>query len=89
MRQVLFCDTTLHDGEQSPGVNLFPEEKLAVACQLVKLGIPIIEAGSAATSHSDWEGGHRVAQEVGGHGGPIICSMARAHLAARFADKTP
>ena len=79
MRQVLFCDITLRDGEQLPGVNFFPEEKLAVARQLVKLGIPIIEAGFAATSYSDWEGVHRVAQEVGGHGGPIICSMARAH----------
>lgn len=80
LRTVLFNDITLRDGEQSPGVNFFPEEKVQIARQLVKLNIPIIEAGFAVASDSDWQGVNRVAQELGrGDTPPVICSMARAH----------
>lgn len=45
MEKVLINDITLRDSEQAAGVNFFPEEKLRIAEQLVKLGLPIIEAG--------------------------------------------
>ncbi|MBF0305192.1 MAG: 2-isopropylmalate synthase [Alphaproteobacteria bacterium] len=80
MRKILFNDITLRDGEQSPGVNFFPEEKLEIARQLVRMGLPIIEAGFAVASDSDWKGVNLIARELGGQpGAPVICSMARAH----------
>lgn len=78
MRKILFNDITLRDGEQSPGVNFYPEEKLEIARALAAMRIPIIEAGFAASSESDWKGVNLVAAEVGGDGGPVICSMCRA-----------
>lgn len=50
MRKINFFDTTLRDGEQSPGVNLNTQEKLAIAKQLERLGADIIEAGFPASS---------------------------------------
>jgi len=78
LRKILFNDITLRDGEQSPGVNFFPEEKLEIARALAAMRVPIIEAGFAASSESDWKGVNLVAEEVGGEGGPVICSMCRA-----------
>lgn len=78
MRKILFNDITLRDGEQSPGVNFFPEEKLEIARRLAAMGIPIIEAGFAVSSQSDWNGVNLIARELGGAGGPVICSMCRA-----------
>lgn len=80
MPNVIFNDITLRDGEQSPGVNFFPEEKLKIATALANMKIPVVEAGFAVASQSDWEGVHLVAKEVGNWiDPPIICSMARAH----------
>jgi 2-isopropylmalate synthase len=77
--RVIIFDTTLRDGEQSPGATLNAEEKLAVAQQLALLGVDVIEAGFAAASAGDFEAVHKIAQQVGGTAGsPIICSLARA-----------
>lgn len=76
--KVLINDITLRDGEQAAGVNFFPEEKLRIARQLVKMNIPIIEAGFPAASRSDFEGVELVADEIGTESGPVICAMARA-----------
>lgn len=82
--RVIIFDTTLRDGEQSPGATLNAEEKLAVAQQLALLGVDVIEAGFAASSPGDFEAVRRIAQQVGAQevggtaGSPIICSLARA-----------
>lgn len=75
---VLFFDTTLRDGEQSPGATLSSAEKLEIARQLARLGVDIIEAGFPAASPDDLAAVQRVAQEVGTADGPIICGLARA-----------
>ena len=79
-KNILFLDTTLRDGEQAPGVNYFPEEKLKIARQLIDLNIPIIEAGFPVSSESDFEGVKKVAEEIGDkNDSPIICGLARAN----------
>jgi 2-isopropylmalate synthase len=75
MRLIRIFDTTLRDGEQSPGASMNIEEKLTLARQLARLGIDIIEAGFAFSSPGDFEAIKRIAGEVEG---PIICSLARA-----------
>jgi len=74
-RLILF-DTTLRDGEQAPGIALSPDEKVAIAQQLAKLRIDVIEAGFAASSPGDFEAVSRIAESVRG---PVIASLARAH----------
>ncbi|MDF0645085.1 MAG: 2-isopropylmalate synthase [Nitrospira sp.] len=74
-RMIRIFDTTLRDGEQSPGASMNVEEKVMVAKQLARLGVDIIEAGFAYSSPGDFEAVHRIAQEVEG---PTICSLARA-----------
>lgn len=64
MRQIDIFDTTLRDGEQSPGVALNVEEKLQIARQLAKLGVNVIEAGFPITSPGDFNAVTRIAQEV-------------------------
>lgn len=71
-------DTTLRDGEQSPGASLTSAEKIDIARQLARLGVDIIEAGFPAASPDDLEGVRRVAREVGTPDGPVICGLARA-----------
>lgn len=75
MRTIEIFDTTLRDGEQSPGVNLSREEKLEIARQLSKLGVDVIEAGFAASSPGDFEAVQQIAREVRGL---TVCSLARA-----------
>ena len=53
MKSLLVNDITLRDGEQAPGVNFFPDEKLRIAEQLVDMGLPIIEAGFPIASEDD------------------------------------
>jgi len=72
--RVLIFDTTLRDGEQSPGCSMTQPEKLRVARALAELGVDVIEAGFPAASRGDWESVNAVAREV--HG-PIICALAR------------
>ncbi|MED5164649.1 MAG: 2-isopropylmalate synthase, partial [Cyanobacteriota bacterium] len=79
--RVLIFDTTLRDGEQSPGASLNLEEKLAIAQQLARLGVDVIEAGFPFASQGDFAAVQRIAQQVGGDEGPIICGLARASRA--------
>jgi 2-isopropylmalate synthase len=74
MDRVQIFDTTLRDGEQSPGATMNVEEKLAIARQLEHLGVDVIEAGFAASSDGDFESVRRVAELVTR---PIVLSLAR------------
>ncbi|MBA3944745.1 MAG: 2-isopropylmalate synthase [Herpetosiphonaceae bacterium] len=78
MDHVKIFDTTLRDGEQSPGCTMTRDEKLAVARQLVRLKVDIIEAGFPAASDGDWEAVNMIARELGTDDGPVICGLARA-----------
>ncbi|MEF9426057.1 MAG: 2-isopropylmalate synthase [Candidatus Mariimomonas ferrooxydans] len=75
MRIIKIFDTTLRDGEQSPGASMNVEEKLRVAKQLAHLRVDIIEAGFAVSSPGDFEAIKTIGAEVDG---PVICSLARA-----------
>ena len=75
MRKIKIFDTTLRDGEQSPGASMNVEEKLTLARQLARLDVDIIEAGFAISSPGDFEAIKTIGGEVEG---PIICSLARA-----------
>jgi 2-isopropylmalate synthase len=78
---VRIFDTTLRDGEQSPGATMTSAEKLEVARALARLGVDIIEAGFPAASPDDLEAVRRIAIEVGnptdGTCPPVICGLAR------------
>ncbi|MFN6133971.1 MAG: 2-isopropylmalate synthase [Synechococcaceae cyanobacterium] len=76
--RVLIFDTTLRDGEQSPGASLNIDQKLAIAQQLVRLGVDIIEAGFPFASSGDFDAVQRIAATVGLEDGPVICGLARA-----------
>jgi len=77
--RVRIFDTTLRDGEQAPGCTMMLEEKLAVAHQLARLKVDVIEAGFPAASEGDWAAVHQIACDVGGAHGPEICGLARAN----------
>jgi len=76
--RILIFDTTLRDGEQSPGASLNLEEKLAIAHQLARLGVDVIEAGFPFASQGDFKAVNKIANVVGKENGPIICGLARA-----------
>ena len=76
--RVLIFDTTLRDGEQSPGASLNLEEKLAIAHQLARLGVDVIEAGFPFASPGDFKAVNKISEVVGGKKGPVICGLARA-----------
>ena len=83
---VKIFDTTLRDGEQSPGATMTSAEKLEVARSLARMGVDIIEAGFPAASPDDLEAVRRIAVEVGRSalGGdearvPVIAGLARAN----------
>src|SRR4051812_12051567 len=83
---VRIFDTTLRDGEQSPGATLTSEEKLEVARALSRLGVDVIEAGFPSASPDDFDAVREIARTVGGDAvsgrpqaePPIICGLARA-----------
>ncbi len=75
MRRIKIFDTTLRDGEQTPGVNLNHAEKLQIARQLAIMGIDVIEAGFPIASPGDFESVRAIAGEVEG---PTIAGLARA-----------
>ncbi len=75
MSKVYIFDTTLRDGEQTPGVNLNKEEKLEIAKQLAKLNVDIIEAGFPIASPGEFEAVKNIADNVRGS---IIAALARA-----------
>src|SRR6476469_5308170 len=76
--RVLIFDTTLRDGEQSPGISLNVAEKLEIAQQLARLGVDVIEAGFPITSPGDSEAVTTISREVQG---PVIAGLARTHVA--------
>src|SRR5690349_13894650 len=76
--RVIIFDTTLRDGEQSPGISLNAVEKLEIAHQLARLGVDVIEAGFPIASPGDFEAVRAIAREVNG---PVIAGLARAHAA--------
>jgi 2-isopropylmalate synthase len=76
--RVFIFDTTLRDGEQSPGISLNAAEKVEIAQQLARLGVDIVEAGFPIASPGDFEAVKAIAQKVEG---PVICGLARTHKA--------
>lgn len=83
-KYVRIFDTTLRDGEQSPGATMTTREKLEVARQLAKLGVDIIEAGFPASSESDFEAVRLIAEEIGNYSDenghvPVICGLSRCN----------
>jgi 2-isopropylmalate synthase len=76
--RVLIFDTTLRDGEQSPGISLNTHEKLEIAQQLARLGVDVIEAGFPITSPGDFDAVQEISRKVEG---PVIAGLARTHVA--------
>ncbi|MGH2981048.1 MAG: 2-isopropylmalate synthase [Solirubrobacterales bacterium] len=76
--RVHIFDTTLRDGEQSPGISLNTQEKVEIAQQLARLGADVIEAGFPITSPGDFEAVQEIARRTEG---PVICGLARTHKA--------
>src|SRR6202012_4729998 len=76
--RVQIFDTTLRDGEQSPGISLNTQEKLEIAQQLARLGVDVIEAGFPITPPGDFEG---VQTSASSGEGPVIAGRARPHVA--------
>ena len=85
--RVTIFDTTLRDGEQSPGISLDAAEKLEIAEQLARLGVDYIEAGFPVASQGDFEAVQAIARTVGGlrgpnaTDGPVVAALSRTHLA--------
>ncbi|MEB3339378.1 2-isopropylmalate synthase [Okeania sp.] len=75
--RIIIFDTTLRDGEQSPGAALNMDEKLTIARQLARLGVDVIEAGFPYASPGDFEAVQKIAETVGLEDGPTICGLAR------------
>jgi len=92
MKEIIIFDTTLRDGEQSPGASLTVQDKLIIAKQLARLGVDVIEAGFPISSEGDFEAVKLIAKEVRG---PVICALARtmkkdidrAWEAVRYSEK--
>jgi len=74
--RLIVFDTTLRDGEQSPGASMNLAEKLEIAHALADLGVDVIEAGFPIASPGDFEAVQAIAQEVEG---PVICGLARCN----------
>lgn len=75
MRNIKIFDTTLRDGEQSPGCSMNPEEKLEIARQLERLGVDIIEAGFPISSKGDFDSVSEIARTIKNS---TVCALARA-----------
>jgi 2-isopropylmalate synthase len=75
-RRITIFDTTLRDGEQSPGITLLPDEKTEIAEQLERLGVDVIEAGFPASSPGDFEGVRAVSETVRR---PTVAALCRSH----------
>lgn len=74
--KLIIFDTTLRDGEQSPGASMTKDEKLRIARQLERLRVDVIEAGFAASSNGDFEAVKTIADHIKGS---TVCSLARAN----------
>ncbi len=91
LEQILIFDTTLRDGEQSPGCTMHHAEKLRMAHQIAALGVDVLEAGFAIASEGDFESIRAIAREVRG---PVVASLARCkrediEAAARSVEAAP
>ena len=75
-KTIKIFDTTLRDGEQSPGASMNIEEKLRIAHQLEKMKVDVIEAGFPIASDGDFEAVKKIAQTIKG---PEIAGLSRAH----------
>ena len=73
-RKIYIFDTTLRDGEQSPGASLTPEEKVKIARQLERLNVDVIEAGFPVSSPGEMRAVQMISEAVSG---PVICGLAR------------
>jgi 2-isopropylmalate synthase len=73
---LIIFDTTLRDGEQSPGASMTKEEKMRIAKQLERLRVDVIEAGFPASSNGDWEAVHDIARAIRDS---VVCGLARAN----------
>src|SRR5438128_12689685 len=78
-RIIKFYETTLRDGEQTPGVNYFPEEKLAIAQALAEMGFDTLDCGFPISSPGEFEAVRMIASKVEN---AAICAIARTHFAA-------
>ncbi|NBR12822.1 MAG: 2-isopropylmalate synthase, partial [Alphaproteobacteria bacterium] len=74
--QLIIFDTTLRDGEQSPGASMTKDEKLRIARQLERLKVDVIEAGFAASSNGDFDAVHAIANAIKDS---TVCSLSRAN----------
>jgi 2-isopropylmalate synthase len=74
--RILIFDTTLRDGEQSPGYSMNTKEKVEMAKQLARLGVDVMEAGFPIASEDDFEAVKTIAEQL--KGGPVIAGLARA-----------
>ncbi len=75
-RKIDIFDTTLRDGEQSPGASMNTEEKLVIARQLLRLGVDVIEAGFPISSPGDFESVRRISELAGDNA--VVCALTRA-----------
>ena len=73
--RIIIFDTTLRDGEQSPGASMNLEEKIRIAEMLAELGVDVIEAGFPIASNGDFEAVHEISKLIRG---PVICGLARS-----------
>ncbi len=78
--RVVIFDTTMRDGEQSPGISLDMGEKLEIADQLGRLGVDVIEAGFPIASQGDFEAVEAIAKNFA-DGGPVVAGLSRTALA--------
>ena len=75
--RIYIFDTTLRDGEQSPGASMNPDEKMRIARQLEAMGVDIIEAGFPVASEGDFASVQQIAREIRG---TQIAGLARANI---------
>ena len=75
-RKIYVFDTTLRDGEQSPGASMNADEKIIITRQLLRLNVDVIEAGFPISSPGDFESVRRVSREVGDNA--VVCALSRA-----------
>ena len=80
-KKIIIFDTTLRDGEQSPGASMNTSEKIQIASQLERLGVDVIEAGFAAASPGDFDAIDKISQRVTSS---IVCSLS---LSSSFGDR--
>src|SRR3954447_10877183 len=75
--RIIILDTTLRDGEQSPGFSMNLQEKLRMAEALADLGVDVMEAGVPIASPGDFESVRSIAERFAAGDGPVVCGLAR------------